>query len=216
MPSPDATPLPPPLDRLFEGRSFGHDAAAGTAENPAGERIVLTAPNFMRSLHLVLQAEKPGAWAAACANNGLGIGKQIGVSLDAELARLGEPAVAELPLETSLAFIERYFASHGWGLLKFDLTDAAEHGIVIGRLSHSYFVGVLSDVDDFVDPLPAGMLRGFFEYISGQELGCVEIACARRGAPVCTFAITAPERLASIASLRGTATAEAIIAQLKA
>jgi hypothetical protein len=215
MPSPDATPLPPPLDRLFDGRGFGHDAPTGTAENPAGERIVFAAPNFTRSVHLVLQAEKPGAWSAACAKGGIAVGKKIGVGLDAGLARLGESALAALPLETSIAFIERYFSSHGWGLLQLDLTDAAEHGIVTGRLQHSYFVDVLADIGDAGDPLPAGILQGFFEHVSGQSLGCVEIACARHGAPHCTFVITAPERLESVVSLLGSAPAEAIIARLK-
>ena len=216
MPLLETTPLPPPLDRLFDGRAFGHDAPAGIAETPACERIVFATPSFMRSFHLVLQAEKPGAWSSACARAGTATGRKIATGLDTELARLGEPALAALPLETSLAYIERYFSSHGWGRLQLDLSDAPEHGIVIGRLQQSYFVAALHDVDDFTDPLLAGILQGFFEHVSGQELGCIEIACARRGDPHCTFVITAPERLASIAPLLGSASAETIIDKLKA
>ena len=170
----------------------------------------------MHSLRQVLQAEKAGVWQRVVKKCSAATGLKIAASLDTELTRLGEPALADLPLETCLVFIERYFASHGWGLLKLDLADASAHGIVAGRLQHSYLVDAFSDVDEFVDSLLAGILQGFFEHVSGQELGCSEIGCARRGAPHCTFVITAPERLESIAPLLGSATAEAIIAKLKA
>lgn len=215
MPLSDASPLPPPLDRLFDGRGFNHDALAGTAENSAGTRIAFAPPAFIHGLRQIVQAEKAGAWQTILKQCGIASGKKIATGLDTELARLGEPALADLPLETCLVYLERHFASHGWGLLKLDLSDAPEHGLVTGRLQHSYFVEVLKDVDEFVDPMPAGILQGFFEHVSGQELGCIEIACARRGAPHCTFVITAPERFASIAPLLGTASAEAIIAKLK-
>lgn len=214
--SPDQSPLPPPFDRLFDGRGFSADAAAGTLENPAGTRVVLAPPAFFRSLRQVLQAEKAGGWQTIARQCGTATGVKIAAGLDAEFARLGEPGLAELPLETCLTFIEHYFATHGWGLLELDLSDAPAHGIVTGRLRHSYFVEIFGDVDEFVDPLLAGILQGFFAHVSGQDLGCIEVGCARRGASHCTFAITAPERLASVTALLGSATAETIVAKLKA
>ena len=216
MPPPDVTPLPPPLDDLFDGRSFRRDAAAGIIEEPAGARVVFAAHNFMRSLQGLLQAEKNCVWQTTFLQCGVAIGKNVAARLDAELTRFNQPVLAALPLETCLIFIERYFASHGWGRLKLDLTDAPEHGLVTARLQGSYFVEVFGDVDEFVDPLLAGVLQGFFEYVSGQELGCLEVACVRRGAAHCTFVITAPERLAAVTPLLGSATAEAVIARLKA
>ncbi len=111
--------------------------------------------------------------------------------------------------------MEHHFAAHGWGHLKLDLADAAEHGFVVARLKHSYFVETLTDVDDFVDPVLAGMLQGFFEHFSGQTLGCEEIACAGRGADQCTFVLTDPERLATITPLIGREGAEALLARLR-
>lgn len=216
MPPLDVTPLPPPLDGLFDGRSFRRDAATGIVEDPGGARVVLAAHNFMRSLHGLLQAEKNAVWQATFLHCGVAIGKKVATRLDAELTRCNQPVLASLPLETCLIFIERHFASHGWGRLKLDLTDAPEHGLVSARLQGSYFVEVLGDVDEFVDPLLAGVLQGFFEYVSGQELGCLEIACMRRGSAHCTFVITAPDRLAAVTPLLGAATADDIIARLKA
>jgi hypothetical protein len=216
MPSPDLTPLPPPLDGLFESRDFHRDAGAGMVEDPTGARVVLAPHNFIRGLHDLLRAEKNSVWQTTFLQSGIATGKGVAVGLDAELARFNQPALAALPLETCLIFIERYFASHGWGRLKLDLTDAPEHGLVSARLQGSYFVEVLGGGDEFADPLLAGILQGFFEYVSGQELGCLEIACMRRGAAHCTFVITAPDRLAAVTPLLGSASADAIIARLKA
>ena len=216
MSPPDATPVPSPLDGLFDGRGFDHDAAAGTSTNPAGERVTFATPSFLRGLHHVLHAEKSGAWPATFKQCGVVTGRQVAVGLDAEFARRGQPALGALPLETSLLFIENYFASHGWGLLKLDLADAAEHGLVTAHLQHGYFAEAFGDAAEFVDPLLAGVIQGFFEHVSGVELGCDEIACVRRGAPECIFVVTAAERLATVAPLLGRATAAEIIARLKA
>ncbi len=215
MPSPDATPLPPPLDALFDGRGFRVDAAAGTVADHDGSRLVFLPHNLVRSLHGLLRAEKNAVWQTTFLQCGIALGRKVAAGLDAELGRLDQPVLAALPLETCLVFIERHFASHGWGRLKLDLTDAPEHGLVSAQLHGSYFVEVLADAGEFVDPLLSGILQGFFEHVSGQELGCLEIACARKGAAHCTFVITAPDRLAAVAPLLGTATAEAIIARLK-
>jgi predicted hydrocarbon binding protein len=148
-------------------------------------------------------------------SSGRSAGEQLGQHLDRELVRLGQPALSALPLEACLVLVERYFAAQGWGVLQLDLSDAAEHGLVIARLEHSYFVEALADVEGFVDPLAAGFLRGFVEYISGQPLGCEEIGCARAGAPRCVFVITAEERLAAVIPLIGREAAEEILNRLK-
>src|SRR6185436_14623513 len=116
---------------------------------------------------------------------------RIAQHLDTELSRLGHPALGALPLEACLVLLERRLAALGWGQLKLDLAEAAEHGVVVATLEHSAFAEALADVTDFADPLLAGVLSGFFEHVSGQALGCEEIACVRRGAPACQFVITA-------------------------
>jgi hypothetical protein len=100
-------------------------------------------------------------------------------------------------------------------VLATDLTNAAEQGLVITRLRHSSFVAALGPGDDFADALPAGFLQGFLAHVSGQPLGCLEIGCARTGAPHCTFVITSADRLDPARTSLGRATPEEIIAQLK-
>jgi hypothetical protein len=61
------------------------------------------------------------------------------------------------------------------------------------------------------------MLRGIFENISGQELDCIEIVCARQSAaPACQFLISSSERIMNIEPLvEDGVAAEAIIDQLR-
>jgi predicted hydrocarbon binding protein len=216
MPPPDPTSPAAALDRLFDPRAFRTDAAAGLVTDPAGSRVIYAPHEFTRALHHILLKEKSGVWRDALARTGRACGRDLALGLDRESTRLGLPALAELPLETCLGFLERSFAAHGWGVLKVDLADAPDHGLVTAHLTHSFFAEVLADTNDFADPFPAGLLQGFFEFISGEELGCIEIACVRRGAPRCTFVITATERLATVAPFLGRDTAEAILARLKA
>ncbi len=202
------------LDHLIDNRGFLPDPT-GVLLDPTGIRVVCAAPGFLRSFRLILEKESAGAWKTVLKASGRACGENIARHLDGELSRLGKPALSGLPLEACLVLIERYFALHGWGLVKLDLTDAAEHGLVVAWLEHSCFVEALADVDDFVDPLAAGVLQGFLEYISGEALGCEEIACVRRGAPRCAFVVTAQERLDAVGPLLGREPADAILARLK-
>lgn len=111
--------------------------------------------------------------------------------------------------------IEHTFAVQGWRWLQLDLTDAADHGILSARLEHSVFVEALPDTTDAVDPFFAGILQGFFEHVSGQTLGYVELACAGRGAAQCLFVITAPDRLEPVKSFVGRESAEQVLARLR-
>jgi predicted hydrocarbon binding protein len=203
------------LDRFFDEAGFSYDLTAGTVKNPLHTRIVYVSSDLMRGIYQALHEETAEAWKIIFKNCGRTWGKRVAQKLDRDLAQVGKGSQADLPLEAYVAFIEQYFRAHGWGVLQLDLADAATHGLVTARLTRSYFVEVLNDVDDHVDPLLAGILAGFFEHISGADLSCIEIACARRGAPHCAFAVTAPARLDAIDSMIGVESADAIIAALK-
>ncbi|HVS52939.1 MAG TPA: 4-vinyl reductase [Opitutaceae bacterium] len=215
MPSPEETLTALGLDPLIDSHRFAHSAASGTLKNPAGIRIVAAGREFFRSLRFILEKENPGTWKTVLQSAGHRASRDIAQHLDAELGRLGKPALSALPLDACLVLIERYLALHGWGRVKFDLADAAEHGFIVARAEHSFAVEALADRDDFADPLLAGMLQGFIEHISGQPLGAEEIACARHGAAACTFVITAQERLDSVAASVGHEPAEATLARFR-
>ncbi len=214
MASPDETLAAFGLEQLLKVVGFTrgphHSLVDGT-----GRRIAGAPREFVRSFRFVLEKEMPGTWKIVSKASGRTCGRAIATHLDAELARLGRDSLSALPLEACLVLLAHYFALHGWGRLELDLADAGEHGLVVARLHNSPFVAALADVNEFVDPQAAGVLQGFFEYVSGEALGCDEIACARRGAPCCTFVITAQERLDAVVSLHGRESAETILARLK-
>ncbi len=184
--------------------------------DPAPGRMVFASAAMIRGFHHVIESERPGAWRTTMKAVGHTTGRQLGKDLDARLAIRAQPPLSGLPLEACLALLEEFFVELGWGLLKIDLTDAAEHSLVVARLQNSVFVEALPEIEQFVDALPAGLLHGFFEYITGLTLGCEEIACVRRGAAECTFAITAPEHLARVMPMIDRESAEALIARLRA
>lgn len=196
--------MPPPEDLL----------SAAAFDRLFGDQVLGLPEDFTHALHHVMEAEKSGAWPRVLARCGNAYGRRIAAAFDRTLAGLGQAALAEQPLEACVALIERHCATHGWGAVKLDLTNASTHGIVVARLEHSYFVELLHSASHFTDALLAGLLQGFFEQVSGQELTCIEVACAARGAPHCTFVIGAAEQLAPVAPLIGRATADAILAKL--
>lgn len=202
------------IDPSIADEPFTRDAA-GHLVDPSGSRVVLVAGETSRGFHQVMEAEHPGAWSEAMKVCGVSCGNKIAAGLDATLARQGKTALASLPLEACLSLLEHSFAAYGWGRLKIDLSAAADHGFVVASLEHSYNVEVLTDAGDFVDTMTAGVLQGFFTHISGTNLGCEEIACARRGASACTFVITAPERLATITAQIGKEPVETLLARLR-
>ena len=150
MPPPDPTSPASELDRLFDPGAFSTDAASGVATDPTGARVVYAAHEFTRAVHHILHKEKSGVGRDLHARTGRACGRDLALGLDRESARLGQPALGELPLETCLVFLERTFVAHGWGVLKVDLADAPEHGLVTAHLTHSYFAEVLSDTNDFM------------------------------------------------------------------
>ncbi len=214
MPAPDPILSPLGLDRIVDERGLARDPATATLEH-GGSRVAGAPAELWRSLRFVLEKEGAGTWASVLKATGVATGKSIGVELDADLARHAKSALNALPLDACLALLERRLALRGWGRVQLDLADAADHGFMVARLDDSASVEALSDIDDFVDPLVAGILSGFFQYISGEPLECEEIACVRRGAPQCVFVITAAERLAPLLPLRGRESADALIARLK-
>ncbi len=201
------------LGHIVAEKGFKREGQGAFAD-PAGNRIAFASPQTLRSFRLVLDGERPGLWRTLQKAAGHACGGKIARDLDARLAAEQQPALASLPLEACLGFLEHHFSSHGWGLLSVDLTHAAEHGLVVARLSYSCFAEADPEGSEFADPLVAGMLQGFFEHISGQTLGCEEIACVRRGSTQCEFVITAPERLATVMPYLGREPAVKVITRL--
>ena len=203
-----------PFDRLPDGRGTRHDAATGIALVPGGTRVVFAPPALLRALHGVSPGEPAGPGQKHLSASGVAAGRAFGLGMDHELTTRRQPALTDQPLEICVGLAERHCASQGWGLLAGDLSLAPEHGLVIARLRQSCSVAALGPGADFADAALAGFLQGFLEHVSGQPLRCLEIGCARAGAPHCTFVITSAERLEPATALIGRLSPDAIIQRL--
>lgn len=191
----------PKTRAAFRQDGLGRPVAGGTAE-------------MLRGLQFVLETERTGSWTTVLKAVGRVCGRKLAVEHDAELSRTGRPALATLPLSSALLPLEGSFRDFGWGILTIDTSSAEDFGLVVASLAGSAFAELLDDSASFADPLPAGMIQGFLEHITGQALACDEIECAHGRGP-CTFALSTPERLAMIAPFVGHESGERIIARLR-
>jgi uncharacterized protein len=194
---------------------FVSDAAAGRLFIGAGTPGLALSGEFLRSLRFVLEKELPSSWAPIVHQAGVAGAHQFAADYDAQQKRAGQPVLGALALDASLEFLQRYFATHGWGRLAVDASGADDYALIIAHLAESCLVEAIPETNAFVDPMIAGMLQGFFEYVTTQTLACREVACVRHGAPRCTFVLSTPDRVAAIEKLIGHESAEAIIARLK-
>ncbi len=190
------------FQRLFGDEGYHFDLIGGTIENQAGTRIIYISTDIIRGIYEALYTEAGDAWKVVLKSCGYLWGKRVATSLDKELQALINQRLDNLTVKEYIDLIEYYFAMHGWGKVAIHLEDAQAYGIVRATLTHSLFVNALNQLDDHVDAMIAGMLKGLFESISGQALDCIEVTCARRhAAPCCEFLISAPARITSITSL---------------
>ncbi len=197
----------PPLDaeiftRLFSEAHHHFDMREGTVINSAGVRVIYLSSDIIRGIYEALNYEAGEAWKLILENCGYLWGQHMFESLLKEIQLVSQKNLGALPAVEYVRTLEAYFSMHGWGDAKIHLQDAS-FGIVRVTMTHSLFADALNHVDDRVDAMIAGMLRGFFEKISGgQDLGCVETACARRNAaPQCEFLISGAQRISRLTHL---------------
>lgn len=206
------------LRRLFGADLHQVDLREGTTRTPAETRVIYLSTDIIRGIYEALHYEAGEAWSVILKNCGSLWGRQVYAGLAGEFEMLSGKPLSQALLPDYLRISEAYFASHGWGKLTFLLEDATTYGIVRARLTHSLFVNALPTVNGRVDAMLEGMLRGWFESISGREdLDCLEITCARQNAgPHCEFVITSHERIAKITPLvEEKAAPDAILARLR-
>ena len=184
------------LNKLFSDQAYHYDLKAGTVRDTASKRIIYLSDDLIRGIHHALYHETGDAWSMILQNCGYHWGKRVAKSLTDDFQAVSQRSVAELSVADYLQMIETYFSSHGWGKMTINLDHAQSHGIVRASLNNSLFAHALNEVQERVDFLIAGMLRGLFEDISSCELDCIQISCERSNdGNHCEFLISAPQRI---------------------
>lgn len=204
------------LNRFFDEGGFKYDLEKGTIHNPGQTRVLWLSADTVRGIYLALHEEAGPAWKLILKNCGRFWGKKVAQNLDRELSLLAQTRQADLAVPVYLQLVEAYFRQHGWGVLELDLEDAVAHGVIEARLHHSFFAEVLDEVNEPVDQLIAGILEALFSHISGQPVGCLEIASERTGADCGCFILSGEERIFDLEELvEAQAAPEDIRAKLK-
>ena len=166
---------PDVFDQLFGDKAYTHRLRHGTIISSSDKRIVYLPSDLLRGIYNALEKETGDAWGEVLKSCGFVWGKRVARSLKKELWEVARLDLDRLPVSDFVTLLERYFAHHGWGVMRISLADAAAHGVIQARLSNSLFAEVLSELDEPVDYLVAGMLRSMFEMISGRTLDCLEV-----------------------------------------
>ena len=188
--------------RLFGDQDYHFDLVEGTINNPAGVRMIYLSADIIRGIYEALYFEAGEAWQIILNNCGYLWGKRMFDVLSQELHSLSRQELHELNVADYVHFLEEYFSSHGWGQIKVHLDDAPQYGIVRVSMQHSLFAESLSHLDERVDAMIAGMLRGFFEKIADAELECVEAQCScQQHVEHCEFLLSSASRLEQIQNL---------------
>ncbi len=205
------------VERLFGHDYCDFDLFEGTALNAVNVRMIYLSSDIIRGIYEALYVEAGEAWRIILKTCGHVWGKRVSASLQQEVSLLMNAGMDELPVEQYVELFENYFSLNGWGKLTIDLNAAQQHGIVHANLTHSLFVHALNHLNDYVDPMVAGMLQGMFESISGQSLDCIEVTCACKAHTAkCEFLISGAERIKSIEPfVEKEATLDAIIERLR-
>ncbi len=205
------------LEKLFGEEHFQFDLREGTAFNTAQVRMIYLNSDIIKGIYQALNYEAGEAWKLILKNSGYLWGLRIYDSLNQQFRAANGHHLEQLSVADFVKFVEGYFSMHGWGKVKIHLDDAPHYGIIRVSMTHSLFAAVLHHVEDRVDAMIAGMLRGLFEKISGRELDCLEVTCAcQEASPACEFVLTAPERIQIIEPLSDSGVGiNAVLGQLR-
>ena len=190
------------FERLMGDSALTFDLYQGTVHSLSGVRIIYLSTDIIQGIHSALHFEAGDSWRLILKTAGYVWGKRVAQSLDRELSAIAGKKLEKLTVDEYVALLENYFSMNGWGKMTITLDDAQSHGIIVARLEHSIFGAALSSVPGNVDEMIAGMLRGMFENISGQELDCIEMPHPPDGMKdVAAFIVTAPKRIQGLSNL---------------
>jgi predicted hydrocarbon binding protein len=189
------------LQKIFGEAAQRFDLAEGTVIGNTDVRVIYLSSDLIHAIYDTLKYQAGDAWSLILKNCGLVWGKRVALSLEKEVLALGGIALGELGVDSYIALLERYFANHGWGKMRFSLADAENHGIVRASLANSLFAHTLAEVMGPVDYMVAGMLQSLFAEISGQDLQCEQIAYNYSGKTTSEFVISGAVRVTALTEL---------------
>jgi predicted hydrocarbon binding protein len=169
------------FERLFGDSQQRFDLYEGTVHSVSDARIIYLSADIIRGTYEALSYEAGEAWGVILRSCGLIWGKRVSLALNRELHAVTARRMESLSVSEYLSLLEQYFARHGWGKLKLDLSEAERFGVVRAEVHNSIFATVLADQKGAVNQMIEGLLAGLLGGISEHDLACLEVV--RRGPP---------------------------------
>jgi predicted hydrocarbon binding protein len=195
---------------------FKTDVARGTLENVYGQRSLRVTDDFPRALVESLTVQAPDKAPEILYKIGRAWGERLMQEFAPRIEQEYETEFQKLGMSMMLESWWWPLRAAGWGTCRFDFS-LARKGVVAINLHHSAMASGVSDAKQPVCHLYAGLFAAAFCRLARRDLSCVELGCAAKGDPHCTFAIAGQARTKAAESHRNDgANAEQILERLTA
>jgi predicted hydrocarbon binding protein len=180
-----------------EGAWVRTDPARGVARSRQGTRMVSLTSDFLLGFRKAIEDECGPAAPLVFKSAGRKWGLLFAKRFEKEMSEFYGKPLREFPLAVFQACFVEMASHHGWGRLSLDLSLHGK-GLILVRLDHAVMAELVDTSDAPVDGLLAGILAGIFAHLSGEDLDCVQTACAARGDATSRFVVGLRERLAPV------------------
>ena len=185
----------PPVPYFYRSGYLEGDFQEGTIKVETGTRIVVLPEDLLRGLHAALKFETGRAWRIVAYECGRSWGGRFLQSVQQEWRNYYGMRFDDCEYYIFENWLSEYFSFLGWGDLKIDFSRE-EEGMVQFYLRDSILDELLEEFDaGYVNEIFAGLLASTATWLSGRELGCVEIESPKNGADRSRFICGLPERV---------------------
>ncbi|MGF1583015.1 MAG: V4R domain-containing protein [Gemmataceae bacterium] len=171
----------------------------GVTRTPGGTRLVALSPDFLLGLRRAVRDECGPAADTVFYTCGVRWGELFAKRMEGELSDHYKQSLSTFSVAMFEGCLSELFSHHGWGKLKLDLGRHGE-GLIQAKVKHCMMAELVGDSDVPTDSLLAGILAGFFRYLTGQDLGCVQTSCEACGSDVSSFILGLQSRLTGVPS----------------
>lgn len=182
-----------------ESRYVSTDVATGVMRNRAGSRIVVLTVEFLVGFRRAILDECGQAADAVFKSCGRRWGQLFAKRFEREMTEFYARPLKEFPLAMFKACLAELFSHHGWGQVTLDVSHH-HRGLLVVRLDNAVYADILNErADRPVDTLLAGILGGFFGYLSAEDLDALQTECPACGGATSRFVVGLGDRLAPVA-----------------
>jgi predicted hydrocarbon binding protein len=177
-----------------EANCFHTNVRRGVTHNRSGTRIIALSEDFLRGLRAAVIDECGPAADTVFRTCGRRYGELFAKRFEKEMTEFYGQKPHDFIFALFNACLVELFNHHGWGLLRMDFSRH-DRGVVIITLDNAIMADLIRQAERPTDTLFAGIFAGFFSYLSGQELDCVQTACKAKGDPTSRFVVGLAPRL---------------------